>query len=232
MTDPYPIGINSTFSKWNTPCNETYGDCGCDNCLGVVQDVPNRLDTFNTYEGWLGTWPPKPKIHNPQSFSGEGYWLREPTPQEEDAMNLLGINHASVGIISWLWPASEALGAAHGRLAKVLSREPVLGFLVKGDGPRTSGVVVVKEELVDVACWIEKGEKKVLVSVVNGGYHGDSEKKVEVTMPVNVTGVEKVVFGDLEWKVLEGGKFTVGRLGGMKGGMAILEVGGVTRGEV
>ena len=250
MTDPYPIGINSTFSKWNTPCNSTYGDCGCDNCLGTVRDVPDRLDTFSAYEGWLGTWPPKTKIHNPQSFSGDGYWSREPTPQEEDVMNLLGVNHGSVGVISWVWPASDALGAAHGRLAKVLAAEPVLGFLVRGEGPkRTSGVVVVvvvgvegEEKAgppvdfdvdIDVAYWIDETGGKILVSVVNSGESkdSDSEKKVlEVKVPVNVTGLDEVVFGDFEWKVSSeggggGGMFTVGRLGGMKGGMAILKVG-------
>ena len=40
MTDPYPIGINATYSeRWKTPCNTTYGDCGCDNCVGSVKDV-------------------------------------------------------------------------------------------------------------------------------------------------------------------------------------------------
>jgi hypothetical protein len=28
MEDAYPVGINATYSKWNTTCNETYGDCG------------------------------------------------------------------------------------------------------------------------------------------------------------------------------------------------------------
>ncbi|KAL3957513.1 hypothetical protein ACCO45_008091 [Purpureocillium lilacinum] len=70
MEDVYPIGINSTFSKWGTPCNATYGDCGCDNCEGNVQDVGRRLDDLARYEGYHGLWP-KTKAHNPQSFHGE-----------------------------------------------------------------------------------------------------------------------------------------------------------------
>ncbi|KAK3986312.1 hypothetical protein QBC44DRAFT_248480 [Cladorrhinum sp. PSN332] len=206
MTDPYPIGINATYSKWGTPCNTTYGDCGCDNCLGVVQDVPDRLDTFNKYESWLGLWP-KTKIHNPQSFHGQDYWLRDPSPEEEDVMNVLGVMHGSRGVISWLWPASDVLGKTHGELAKVLTRQPALGFLVGGDGPERIEVGVVKGiEVVDAAYWVDGDGQKMLVSVVNGGYV-DVNGTVEVPV-ANATGIERTVLGDVEWK-LEGGKLVV-----------------------
>ena len=55
MEDAYPVGINPTYSiPWNTTCNETYGDCGCDDCIGELQDVSNRLDAFFDYQEWLG----------------------------------------------------------------------------------------------------------------------------------------------------------------------------------
>ncbi|KAK0615919.1 hypothetical protein B0T17DRAFT_656983 [Bombardia bombarda] len=115
MEDVYPIGINATFSKWGTACNATLGDCGCDNCAGSVFDVPHRLDDLSKYERWLGRWP-KTKLHNPQSFHGEGYWGRDPTVQEAWAMNALAVNHGAQGFVSWVWPASGELGAAHGEM--------------------------------------------------------------------------------------------------------------------
>ena len=58
MEDAYPIGINATWSVvWDTPCNDTYGDCGCDDCVGDLQDVSNRLDAFVQYQEWLGQSP-------------------------------------------------------------------------------------------------------------------------------------------------------------------------------
>jgi hypothetical protein len=56
MQDMYPIGINATFSvRWHTPCTLIQGDCGCDNCVGGLVDIQNRmLDSFTRLEalGW------------------------------------------------------------------------------------------------------------------------------------------------------------------------------------
>ncbi|PHH71985.1 hypothetical protein CDD83_5060 [Cordyceps sp. RAO-2017] len=57
MEDAYPVGINSSFSKWGTACNATYGDCGCDNCAGDVGDVARRLDRLARHERRLGLRP-------------------------------------------------------------------------------------------------------------------------------------------------------------------------------
>ncbi len=29
-----------------TPCTLDYGDCGCDNCKGVFEDISTRMDEF------------------------------------------------------------------------------------------------------------------------------------------------------------------------------------------
>ena len=93
MEDAYPIGINPHHSRpWNTTCNETYGDCGCDNCVGELEDVSNRLDSFFDYQIWIGEWE-KPLWSVLQAFSGEGYWIRDPTTKETWAMILLSFNH-------------------------------------------------------------------------------------------------------------------------------------------
>jgi len=47
MQDPYPIGINATYSVvWNTSCTRNVGDCGCDNCRGDFEDIRGRMEDF------------------------------------------------------------------------------------------------------------------------------------------------------------------------------------------
>lgn len=218
MEDVYPIGINTTFSKWGTECNSTLGDCGCDNCPGRgPRDVADRLDDLARYEKWLDLWP-KTKFHNPQSFHGEGYWARDPTPEEEWAMVLLAVNHGAKGIISWVWPVSDVLGAAHGELARVLTAGPVVDFVVGGDSPRGIDVGV---EGVDVAYWVVGG--KMLVSVVNGGYD-DVSRAVTVALPGRVKGIASVPWGAENGWTVDGGKLTVPSLKALSTTLLVLDV--------
>lgn len=200
MEDAYPIGINSTFSKWGTPCNATYGDCGCDNCEGSVQDVPSRLDDLSRYEAWLGRWP-KTKAHNPQSFYGEGYWLREPTADEAVVMNALAFNHGAKAIVSWVWPTSDNLAGIHGRFASLVTASPVLDFVA---GEAAQKVPVADLDLVDVAFWGKDGE--ILLSVVNGGYEL-VDGPVKVTLPEGVVpkAVKSNAWGEMSWELLADG---------------------------
>ncbi|EGO60358.1 hypothetical protein NEUTE1DRAFT_75342 [Neurospora tetrasperma FGSC 2508] len=237
MADIYPIGIressaNLTNSKWGTPCNSTYGDCGCDNCAGSVLDVPKRFEDMNTYEKWLGVWP-KSKMLNPQAFHGEGYWARDPSAEESWAMVLLAINRGVKGILSWVWPASEELGKAHGRLARVVSSGEgedgvVVGLLVEGRGPEKLQISTGVKG-VDAAGWVDKEGEKMLVSVVNTGEE-DIEGLVELEVPSG-SRVGKVVWdesggaGDGKWEVKEG-KLTKNGLKGMGTALVILELSG------
>lgn len=51
MTDPYPIGVNTSWSvQYDTTCNATYGCCGCDDCDGTFEDVSGRLDLYKGYQ--------------------------------------------------------------------------------------------------------------------------------------------------------------------------------------
>ena len=237
MADIYPIGTressaNLTSSKWGTPCNTTYGDCGCDNCFGSVVDVSSRFEDLNKYEKWLGMWP-KTKMFNPQAFHGEGYWARDPTEEESWVMVLLAVNRGAKGVLSWVWPASEALGKAHGRLARVVSGdEEVVKFLVEGRGP-TFVNVVGKDGIkgIDAAGWVmekDGGGEKMLVSVVNTGEEG-VEGVVGLEVPVG-SKVGKVVWdesggGDGGWEVKEG-KLTKNGIKGMGTALVILELSG------
>ena len=201
MADVYPIGINSTFSKWGTACNATYGDCGCDNCQGNVQDVPNRFDDLSKYENWLGL-PRKTKMFNPQSFHGQDYWFRDPSPAESHVMVLLSVNHGAQGAISWLYPTTVRLAEAHGALAKVLTKSPVVDFIVGGDRPHpVKNVTVASPDdditVVDAAYWVVG--RKMLVIVVNGGY-GDINSTVEVPVP-EATVVAATLWGSVSWRL-------------------------------
>jgi hypothetical protein len=206
MEDVYPIGINSTWSKWGTACNKTLGDCGCDNCQGNVQDVSSRLDDLAKYERWLGLWP-KTKIHNPQSFFGEGYWLRYPTPEEEYVMVLLALNHGAHSIISWVYPTgsrstmADLLGSAHGNLSRVVTASPAVDFLIGSDRPHPVPITVWNSTVVDVAYWILG--KKMLVSTVNGGYV-DINGTVHVPIPKSA-GISTTLWGGVQW-MLSGDK--------------------------
>ncbi|KAH8879649.1 hypothetical protein GQ53DRAFT_800146 [Thozetella sp. PMI_491] len=217
MTDPYPIGINSTFSKWGTACNTTLGDCGCDNCQGNVQDVSRRFDDFSKYERWLGLWP-KTKIFNPQSFHGEDYWFRDPSPEEEYVMGSLALNHGAQGLISWVWPASNILGTAHGAFAKVITASPVLDFLVGGDRPHKINATAGGSEVVDAAYWT-KG-KQILVVITNGGYVDLG--RVEVPVSSNATLILSTPWGSVQWS-LGNSKLAVDKLPALATSIIILE---------
>lgn len=218
MADPYPIGINSTFSKWGTECNTTYGDCGCDNCEGNVQDVPRRLDDLARYEAWHALWP-KTMAHNPQSFHGEDYWFRDPTPAEEVAMNALAFNHRAKSIISWVWPTSDALASVHGRFSAKVSQTPVRDFIVRG---RPQPIKLKCNEVLDAAYW--KDGDKVLLNVVNGGYE-PVKKSFKIPLPESISAkkVSSVVWGNGTWSVKDG-EVRLGPVDAMSTNMMILQL--------
>ncbi|KAI1263714.1 hypothetical protein F5Y18DRAFT_125054 [Xylariaceae sp. FL1019] len=216
MEDVYPIGINSTFSKWGTVCNRTLGDCGCDNCEGGVQDVPSRLDDLQKYESWLGRWP-LPKFHNPQVFHGEDYWARDPTPDEARAMNALAFNRGATGIFGWTWPSTNLLFDVHSQMANVVTTTPVSDFLLSGKPGRLS---VAGYDLLDVAYWI--AGQQMMVSVV-WGVDDAIDESVSIELPVVATNLSSVVFGELSWR-LDDDQLTIDQLPAMSTSFIILNV--------
>ncbi|KAL7625863.1 hypothetical protein AAE478_005086 [Parahypoxylon ruwenzoriense] len=225
MADPYPIGINASFSKWGTACNATLGDCGCDNCVGDgVRDVARRHDDLQTYERWLGRWP-LPKFHNPQAFHGEDYWSRDPTPGEAFVMNALAFNRGITGIFAWTWPSSDEMFDTHSKMAGVVTNAPVRDFLLGGQPSGRVSITVPKgqdvdEELLEGAYWVR--EKQVLVSVVNGGYVAINATP-SVTLPVPAAKIASVSFGDLSWE-LRDGQLAVETLPAMSVSFVILDL--------
>lgn len=205
MEDAYPVGINATFAdKWGTPCNLTYGDCGCDNCVGSLLDVPARVDDFHKYAEWIGgsVATRKPVWAVPQAFSGEGYWARDPTPEETYVMDLLAFNHGAKARLAWIYPPSDILSNATATLAKVVTAEPVVDFLTGAnpvlvhDGRAGAGTL-------DVAYWAtDDGSKGVLVGVVNPG-NSSSVAPVQIGLPegLNVSEVASQPWGDVNWSL-------------------------------
>ncbi|KAI8963126.1 hypothetical protein F5Y11DRAFT_166291 [Daldinia sp. FL1419] len=198
MQDPYPIAINSTFSKWGTACNATLGDCGCDNCAGNPQDVSHRLDDLMRYERWLGRWP-LPKFHNPQAFHGEDYWARDPTPTEAFVMNALAFNRGATGIFAWTWPTSSELFDAHSQMAGVVTTTPVKDFLLGGqpDG----SIHIYNHDLLDIAYWVR--EARMMISVVNGAYDDISEP-ISIVLPEPGERISDIPFGNQSWDLVDG----------------------------
>ena len=220
MADVYPIGINGTYSKWGTVCNATLGDCGCDNCEGTVQDVSSRLDDLARYERWLGLWP-KTKVFSPQSFHGQDYWFRDPSADEEFVMAALALNHGAQSVISWVYPTSDILARAHGVLARVIARPPVVDFIIGGDRPHRIEARAPGTDVVDAAYWV--AGSKMLVCIVNGGYV-DIRKPVHVPVP-NATVIASTHWGSVPWR-LEAGELLVEVLPAMAVSILILDLRG------
>ena len=44
--EPLFAGYVLAYYMARTVCTPDYGDCGCDNCKGVFEDISNRMDEF------------------------------------------------------------------------------------------------------------------------------------------------------------------------------------------
>jgi hypothetical protein len=218
LEDVYPISTNTSYSNvYNTPCNATYGCCGCDDCTGSFSDISTRLDEFSHKDSLLG-WQ---KVHwaAPQAFGNETFWTRYPTAAEEVVMNLLSVNHAAKGIVMWDFPTKADILNVTNRLAGVLTKEPVASFLV--GAPLTQQLKVAAAETIDAAAWVKDDE--VLVSVVNLDY-GDTKSNVTVSLPegVKATEVSRSLWGDACWSI-HGNKISVDSLMGLEVSLLLLK---------
>ncbi|KAF2158187.1 hypothetical protein K461DRAFT_284453 [Myriangium duriaei CBS 260.36] len=192
MEDAYPIGINPKFCpEWGTNCNSTYGDCGCDNCVGALHDVSDRLDDFRKYQTWLGRRQ-KPLWTVPQAFHSGPYWSRDPSPGETWAMNLLGFNHGSKGVMSWIFPASDTLNKAHGDMSKVFAAAPVRDFLL---GSNPLPLKISGNPSLDVAYW--KLGNQIMVGLVNQDLGKSTASSVR--LPFRGYSVASQPWGSLKW---------------------------------
>ena len=205
LSDTYPIGTNTTFSSvWQTECNTTYGDCGCDNCHGIddITNIADRFDIWRAFQAQLG-WSQKPLWTVPQAFGPEMYW-RRPSSEEIVAMNMIAINHGAKGSVAWMWPTSEELIRPTSSLARVLTDPDVVRYTLGADLIR-KGFDVKGTTLLDVAAWIVPNQG-MLVSVVNTA-HEDIREGISIVLPIDrteTTETEKIWLGDSGWQLASG----------------------------
>ncbi|OJJ46012.1 hypothetical protein ASPZODRAFT_67140 [Penicilliopsis zonata CBS 506.65] len=192
MSDVYPIATNTSWSTvYDTPCNATYGCCGCDDCQGEFADISNRLDSFHEFDHFL-QWK-KPHWGAPQAFGNETFWTRYPTAAEEAVMNLLSVNHGAKGIVMWDFPTSDEILAVTDQLARVLTADDVVQYVL--GSPLTN--LPVDAGKIDAATWTRG--KEMLISVVNLEYNSVAD--VVLRLPVQVHSIGQSFWGDAKWKI-------------------------------
>ncbi|GAB7354129.1 hypothetical protein MBLNU459_g4692t1 [Dothideomycetes sp. NU459] len=209
VSDVYPISTNTSWSTvYETPCNSTYGCCGCDDCNGVFEDISDRLDNFAHFDDLIG-WP-KTHWSAPQAFGNETFWTRYPTAAEEVVMTMLSINHAAKGIVMWDFPTKPDILHVTDDLAAVLTTAHLAHFFL--GAPLTQTLHVAGATRVDAAAWTHRGT--LLLSIVNLNY-GDLKGNVTVTLPAGVKAkaVSQTLWGDADWVVADSKVSTAGMLG-------------------
>lgn len=205
LSDVYPIGVNTTWSVvYNTVCNRTYGRCGCDDCIGNLQDISTRLDRFEKYQHWTGSIP-KPVWGALQAFGNETFWNRYPTSAEEVSMTMLSLNHNAKGIVMWDWPTSQPITLVTRKLGKVLTAVGVTEFLL---GSRTIRLKAEGQTEMDVAGW--KLNNQMLVSI-SSLQTPNWTNTVTIKLPKAATSITQVLWGSGQWGIVNG---TLSKVGG------------------
>lgn len=211
LTDPYPIGTNMTFStKHQTVCNNMFGDCGCDGCDGNLVDVSRRLDKYHGYQDILGS-SQKVFWGVPQAFGASEYWSRTPTAAEEVAMAMLFVNHGAKGIVAWNYPTTAELTNVTSQLAKALSGDEIVDFLLWAKPQR---LTLTAQPTFDAAAW--RVGKFILFSIIHLGSQPYT-KDLKLGLGVNARAMKIV------WPP-NGENWFLGNKSITKPGMAPLEV--------
>ncbi|KAL8800600.1 MAG: hypothetical protein Q9182_005062 [Xanthomendoza sp. 2 TL-2023] len=242
MTDTYPIGVNTSFSnKYQTPCNLTHGDCGCDNChtspaqYPALSNIPARLRLWSRFQSQLDNGQTgnaaKPIWAVPQAFPQQDFWTRTPTPSEIVAMVLLSVNHGATGVIMWLFPTAEAIEGAASRFGLEVLWKGGLGKFVVGARGERVGVVGDEggrvENGVDAVMW--RLGRVGMLSVVFLGEEGVSgDVRLEFGEGVRIKGVGRMLWGRGGWRVDEGGRVFMRRgMEGVESWVFVVELEGV-----
>ena len=122
--DVYPVGIGARVSRvYGTPCNRTYGCCGCDNCDGAPTALADRIAAMRALARIA-------RIHKVfwgvvQAFGNSEFWSREPTGAEVVAMSEGAVEAGARGLLYWSAPTSDEIWEASSRVAKKLNSRPV-----------------------------------------------------------------------------------------------------------
>ncbi|KAL8772271.1 MAG: hypothetical protein Q9209_002483 [Squamulea sp. 1 TL-2023] len=204
LADVYPIGTNTSYStKYQTPCNETYGDCGCDNCITsptspALMNIPSRLHLWSSFRDQLGL-PHKSIWFVPQAFTQQDFWTRTPSPREVIAMILLSLNHGAKGIVMWVFPTADEIIEAASRFSKaVLSPYGILDTSVTST--EAVRVSVTGARYVDAAMW--RAGSYMTVNAVNAGEERiEGEVRLEFGEDVKIKSLRSIRWGSPGWRV-------------------------------
>ncbi|KAI0729759.1 hypothetical protein C8Q72DRAFT_912755 [Fomitopsis betulina] len=160
--DTYMISNNVTWSvEWDTPCNATYGCCGCDDCKGNFEDISTRMDEF-TYRLWATGWDLTKSVWTvPQGFGGGEYWPQTPTGPEFVLQSVLGINHGGLGVVSWDAPTTDGIWDYASLLAQASS---TLKEYIASD---QASFAHYFENQIDVGAWTVGDKTLVLATNLN-----------------------------------------------------------------
>ncbi|TAQ88246.1 hypothetical protein B7494_g3413 [Chlorociboria aeruginascens] len=197
--DAYPVGANVTYSRpWGIPCNSTYGDCGCDDCLGGLIDVAMRLDDLQKYQENLEGQGMKPMWAVVQAFGGQEYWDRPPSVYEVEVMMMLSINHNAKGLTYWIYPSSDNLNFQSGKLGELFKSEIIMEFVFGSNAMK--GLQVEGTKSIDASAWIV-GDK-MMVGIVNTQY-SDLNGTITIALPSIPFSIDNILFGDSGWILKE-----------------------------
>lgn len=171
LADPYPIGNNLGYSEvYKTPCNTTYGDCGCDNCFIIepspILNIKARYNDYQSYQEWLGL-PRKPFWAVPQGFESQSFWKRDPSPEELIAITLFSIGAGTKGVVMWAWPTSPALAAVTKNFSKQVVSAATPFWLGSNVLRRPATENGVPSKTLDICGWVVGSQ--MLVTVANAG---------------------------------------------------------------
>ncbi|EFW99539.1 hypothetical protein CMQ_7907 [Grosmannia clavigera kw1407] len=224
ISDVYPVSTNTSWSTvYDTPCNATYGCCGCDNCGGSFEDITLRLQDFHHRDELLG-WQ---KTHwaAPQAFGNETFWTRYPNAAEVIVMSLVAVNHGAKGLVAWDFPTTAGLSMATTQLAKVMTSSVFSSFVLQT--PISESLAIQGGSLVDAAVWVNKETKEALLTVINLNY-ADLKLPIQVALPANITveSVSSNLWGNVSWSVTGEGNTLLASAGllGLQASMVILSL--------
>lgn len=162
LQDPYMISNNVTFSTlWHTPCNTSFGCCGCDNCKGRFEDISDRVDTFKNRLQVLGRDRTTSVWGVPQAFGNAQYWPRTPTGMEWVVQSVLAINHGAVGIVPWVDPTTLDIKSSASNFAQSLPE--INSFLFN---PNATFSQLVSNRI-DVGLWMVGSQTLLLATNMN-----------------------------------------------------------------
>lgn len=122
--------------------------------------------------------------------------------------------------MSWIYPTTDTLAVASGQMGAVITKEPVLSFLV---GAQPTKITVKGQPLLDVAYWVVGDQ--MMVSVASAKYTAIT-KALKITLPMVVVSIVSVPWGStIVWALPTTTTLSVKGFAALDTSMIILQLG-------